>query len=392
MNIFKELFLSTFILGSVVALGATGEFVQRRDKDFILNGKEFKFVGTNNYYLHYKNNQAIDDVFKQANDMGIKVIRMWGFGDGEKTKTQNNFSIQPTMGDYQSRNGEVDGLERMDYSIAQAKKYGIKVILVLTNYWEDFGGMEEYKKWNNLEKKEDFYTNKKAKEAYKNYVSMLLNRKNQYTGIEYKNDPTIFAWELANEPRNPEDKSGKQVTEWAKEMSAYIKNIDKNHMVSVGDEGFLFGKEEGYKKEGNWAYDGSQGVNWEELIQIPTIDFGTVHLYPEHWGISKENYKEWGKKYIVDHSKIANKYDKPFILEEYGIGDKLDLDRARIYEEWNELFFENGGDGAMFWILTGIDPEHTSGIYENYDGFRVMNDGTDIPEKLKEIANKLNKK
>ena len=296
MKIFKELFLSTFILGSVVTLGVTDEFVQRRDKDFVLNGKEFKFVGTNNYYLHYKNNQAIDDVFKQANDMGIKVIRMWGFGDGEKTKIQNNFSIQPTMGDYQTRNGEVDGLERMDYSIAQAKKYGIKVILVLTNYWEDFGGMEEYKKWNNLEKKEDFYTNEKAKEAYKNYVLMLLNRKNKYTGIEYKNDPTIFAWELANEPRNPEDKTGKQVTEWAKEMSSYIKSIDKNHMVSVGDEGFLFGKEKGYKNEGNWAYDGSQGINWKELIQIPTIDFGTIHLYPEHWGISKENYEEWGKK------------------------------------------------------------------------------------------------
>lgn len=392
MKIFKELFLSTFILGSVVTLGVTDEFVQRRDKDFVLNGKEFKFVGTNNYYLHYKNNQAIDDVFKQANDMGIKVIRMWGFGDGEKTKIQNNFSIQPTMGDYQTRNGEVDGLERMDYSIAQAKKYGIKVILVLTNYWEDFGGMEEYKKWNNLEKKEDFYTNEKAKEAYKNYVLMLLNRKNQYTGIEYKNDPTIFAWELANEPRNPENKTAKQVTEWAKEMSSYIKSIDKNHMVSVGDEGFLSGKEKGYKNEGNWAYDGSQGINWKELIQIPTIDFGTIHLYPEHWGISKENYEEWGKKYIIDHSKIADKYNKPFILEEYGIGDKSGLDRVKIYEEWNKVFFENGGDGAMFWILTGVDPEHASGIYENYDGFRVMNDGTDVPEKLKEIANKLNNK
>lgn len=392
MNIFKRLFLSTFVLVSTVSFGEDGNFVKRDNKSFVLNGKEFKFVGTNNYYLHYKNNQAIDDVFKQANDMGIKVIRMWAFGDGEKTKSQNNFSIQPTMGDYQSRNGEVDGLERIDYSIAQAKKYGIKVIPVLTNYWEDFGGMEEYKKWNNLEKKEDFYTDKKAKEAYKNYVSMVLNRKNKYTGIEYKNDPTIFAWELANEPRNPDDKTGKQVTDWAKEMSSYIKSIDKNHMVSVGDEGFLTGKEKGYKNEGNWAYDGSQGIDWESLIQIPTVDFGTVHLYPEHWGISKENYKEWGEKYIVDHSKIASKYNKPFILEEYGIGDKSGLDRAKIYEDWNEVLFKTGGDGAMFWILTGIDPEHESGIYENYDGFRVMNDGTDVSEKLKEIANKINKK
>lgn len=392
MKIFRGLFLPVFISVSLLALGKGGEFVKRENESFVLSGKEFKFVGTNNYYLHYKNNTAIDDVFKQANEMGIKVIRMWAFGDGEKTKIQNNFSIQPTMGDYSTRNGEVDGLERMDYSIAQAEKYGIKLIMVLTNYWEDFGGMEEYKKWNKLSNREDFYTDEKAKDAYKNYVNMVLNRKNSYTGTVYKDDSTIFAWELANEPRNERDKSGKEVTAWAKEMSEYIKGIDKNHMVSVGDEGFFSGKEKGSKNEGNWAYDGSQGIDWEELIQIPTIDFGTAHLYPEHWGISKDNQKAWGEKYILDHAKMANKYKKPFILEEYGIGENSGLDRVDIYEAWNKVFFENGGDGAMFWILTGADPEHASGVYENYDGFRVMNDGTEVPEKLKEIANSINKK
>lgn len=390
MNVFRKLLIASFTLATVTAFAQDKNFVGSKDGNFVLNGQPFKFVGTNNYYLHYKNNTAIDDVFKQANDMGVKVIRMWAFGDGEKTKAQNNFSIQPKMGDFTTRNGEVDGLERIDYSIAQAQKNGIKLILVLTNYWEDFGGMEEYKKWNNLANREDFYTNPKAKEAYKNFVKMMLNRKNTYTGVEYKNDPTIFAWELANEPRNEKDKTTKEVTNWAKEMSEYIKSIDKNHMVSVGDEGFLAGKEKGSKNEGNWAYDGSTGINWEELIQIPTVDFGTVHLYPEHWGISKDNYTDWGTKYIVDHAKIAKKYSKPFILEEYGITESAGLNRPEIYEIWNNAVFENGGDGTMFWILTGVDPEHASGVYENYDGFRVMNDGTELPKKIKEIATKIN--
>ena len=149
-------------------------------------------------------------------------------------------------------------------------------------------------------------------------------------------------------------------------------------------------KEKGSKNEGNWAYDGSTGINWEELIQIPTVDFGTVHLYPEHWGISKDNYTDWGTKYIVDHAKIAKKYSKPFILEEYGITESAGLNRPEIYEIWNNAVFENGGDGTMFWILTGVDPEHASGVYENYDGFRVMNDGTELPKKIKEIATKIN--
>ena len=44
--------------------------------------------------------------------------------------------------------------------------------------------------------KELFYTNSACQQAYKNYISMLLQRTNTYTGVQYKNDPTIFSFEL----------------------------------------------------------------------------------------------------------------------------------------------------------------------------------------------------
>ena len=44
--------------------------------------------------------------------------------------------------------------------------------------------------------KELFYTDSRCKQAYKNYVNMLLQRTNTYTGVQYKNDPTIFSFEL----------------------------------------------------------------------------------------------------------------------------------------------------------------------------------------------------
>lgn len=44
--------------------------------------------------------------------------------------------------------------------------------------------------------KELFYTNSACKQAYMNYVTMLLTRTNTYTGVQYKNDPTIFSFEL----------------------------------------------------------------------------------------------------------------------------------------------------------------------------------------------------
>ncbi len=43
---------------------------------------------------------------------------------------------------------------------------------------------------------EMFYTDSRVKQAYKNYVYMLLTRTNSYTGVQYKNDPTIFSVEL----------------------------------------------------------------------------------------------------------------------------------------------------------------------------------------------------
>ena len=75
-------------------------------------------------------------------------------------------------------------------------------------------------------------------QAYKNYISFILKRNNTVTGVLYKNDPIIFALELANEPRTSDNyeinlglQPGSIVLAWVYETSAYIKSISPNHMV-----------------------------------------------------------------------------------------------------------------------------------------------------------------
>jgi mannan endo-1,4-beta-mannosidase len=111
--------------------------------------------------------------------------------------------------------------------------------------------------------------------AYKNWVKTLVTR--------YSRSTAIFAWELANEPRcTYADNSGcptSVITEWATEISQYIKRLDPNHMVILGDEGW-FAPADGIG-DGSYAYSGDQGIDFVENLKIPTLDYGVFHLYPD---------------------------------------------------------------------------------------------------------------
>ncbi len=344
------IFITAFSAGIVNA--APAGFVSTKTNYFMLDGKPFYFAGTNNYYLAYSSNAMIDDVLNDAKAMDLKVVRCWGFIDGE---SHNDKVMQPSLGKY-----DESGFERLDYAVNKASKLGIKLVLPLVNYWDDFGGMSQYVSWAGASKKNDFYTNSACKTAYKNYVNYILNRTNKYSNIKYKDDPAIMTWELGNEPRCDSDTTGDTLVKWADEMSTYIKSIDSNHLVAVGDEGFFNRGGEDY------CYNGGSGVDADKLIRLKNIDYGTFHLYPDGWGKDVT----WTKQYINDHIDLGKTVGKPVVLEEYGVYSNADS----VYKTWGDLMYKSsnvgeGGAGIMFWILTGI--QDNGELYADYDGFRV---------------------
>jgi hypothetical protein len=51
-----------------------------------------------------------------------------------------------------------------------------------------------------------------GRNALKGYVRSVVLRNNTITGVTYRDDPTIMAWDLVNEPFNPGDDTGKVLT------------------------------------------------------------------------------------------------------------------------------------------------------------------------------------
>jgi len=362
-------------------------FVQVENGEFLIDGQAFRFMGTNNYYLNYKDEAMIDDLIENAKDMGVKVIRVWGFLDGMgDSMVNNNTFMQTQAGVYgQIPKGARNGFEALDYAVKRAGQEGIYLVIALTNNWDAFGGVNQYVEWSDTASShDDFYTDEACKTMYKNYVKHMISRKNSITGTPYMEDPTIMTWELMNEPRVDSDPSGDVLYQWAEEMSAYVKSIDPNHLVALGDEGF-------FKREGqeSWAYNGWSGVDWERNLTIDTIDYGTFHLYPEHWGDDFDNPIKSGVKWIEDHAKTGQKIGKPVVLEEYGIQRGIIHNRDYIYTQWLETAYSSGINGTQFWMLAAKDTGDSAdeeGLYPDYDGFRVINNGGVTAEILQEDA------
>jgi len=355
-------------------------FVYRLGDKLMLDGEEFRFLGTNNYYFHYKDKEMIDDVIEDAAKMGLKVIRIWGFIDGVNN-IHDGHLMQVEPGIY-----DESGFEKLDYAIKKAGEQGIKLVIVLTNNWDEFGGMNQYVKWiDGAEEHDDFYTNEEIKKLYKNYITYLINRTNTVTSVKYKDDPTIMTWELANQPRFSSGKSGDILIRWISEMSEYIKSIDSKHLVATGDEGFL------NRNSSRYGYGANAGVDWERIIRIPTIDYGTYHLYPEKWGW-KDDILNSGLEWIKTHLEVAKEVGKPAILEEYGLTVGASVDRNYVYAMWNDAIYKSGGTASMFWLLTGIDTgsgADKDGLYPDYDGYRVV-EGSDTADLLSEYARLFN--
>ncbi|CAK9176090.1 unnamed protein product [Ilex paraguariensis] len=207
-----------------------------------------------------------------------------------------------------------------------------------------------------------------------NWEEAMLTRVNSITGVPYKDDPTIFAWELMNEPRCQSDLSGRAIQEWIVEMTAEVKSYDKNHLLEVGLEGF-YGESMPEKKQYNPGYQ--VGTDFISNNWIPGVDFATIHLYPDQWmpgsnDQAQANFVDrWIQAHILDSKSVLG---KPLLVTEFGKSSRSagysvgarDSYFGNIYNTIYSCARTSDGPcaGELFWQLMAQGMDNFSDGYE----------------------------
>ena len=263
-------FLSLGLLSLATALpaaqqGAADTFPGKSGTRFTIDGKAGYFAGSNSYWIGFLTNNAdVDTVMDHLSQSGMKILRVWGFNDVTRDPGSGTVWYQMLSASGSQINTGANGLQRLDYVVKAAESKGVKLIINFVNYWDDYGGMNAYVQAFGGSKT-GWYTNAKAQAQYQAYIKAVVSR--------YINSPAIFAWELANESRCS-GCSTDVITKWATTTSAYIRSLDANHMITLGDEGF------GIPGDSSYPYGTSEGVDFVKNLAVKDLDFGTLHMYP----------------------------------------------------------------------------------------------------------------
>jgi len=262
----------------------------RRDGDVLKDGgREFRFISFNIPNLHYVEDDMrfdcgmpfrlpddfeIDDALGTIAQMGGQVVRTYTLA----VKKTGDPADQPRyiLGPGQFNE---DAFASLDRVIAAAHRHRIRLILPFIDQWSWWGGTAELAAFRG-KKAEEIWTDPQLIQDFKDIVTYVVNRENAVTGIRYRDDKAILAWETGNELKSP--------PAWVSQIAAHIKSLDSNHLVLDGTQ---------------------REVLLQSSLDDANIDFVTTHHY------------EKDPRAMIDHLRQSAKMargKKPYFLGEFG--------------------------------------------------------------------------
>jgi len=290
--------------GLTAAQNAHGdEFVQRTGTKLTLGGANFRYSGPNIEWLgieaygpddsmgpRYPSHLEIDDALDTAKMMGARVVRSQTMGDSVGC----DLCIEPKAGV-----SNPEAFKSIDYAIKGAHDRGLRLVITLVGDCSncEMSGLGEYLLWKGQRDYKKFFTDPEVIAAFEDHIRAMLNHKNSLTGIAYKDDPTILAWENCNVcGLFVAGTSASSYLPWIDTIGSFIKSIDKKHLYE-DDSGFFF-------------FD-------QKALDAKTVDIVTAEYYP-HWDALFGAGQKTTAESFSKHAALATAKGKVYVACEFG--------------------------------------------------------------------------
>ncbi|KAI1736917.1 glycoside hydrolase superfamily [Xylaria scruposa] len=347
---------NTFALPSIAKPHRLSAVVREGSK-LLVDGKQWKAVGPNVYWLgldenvtpptgepydpatkaSYPTKERVTEIMAMVNALGGTMIRTHTLG----VSTGNPLSIWPTKGVVNE-----EAFKIIDWAVYQAGLYGVRLLVPLVDNYDYYhGGKYNFLRWagfdftqsrdSNNPGIQQFYTNATIVATFKDYIKTVLTHRNQYNNLTYAEDPTIFAYESGNELLGPVWGDMNCPADWVRDIAKYVKSLAPNKLF----------------------FDGTYGINKTHL-NIEEVDVFSDHFYPidtKKLNAGIEAVKSAGKVYY------AGEYDW---VGTSG-GDSLES-----FYQILESSPTVGGDS--FWSLFGRNGPDCNSFVNHSDGFTLQ--------------------
>jgi hypothetical protein len=310
------LFCAAFLVAaSCAGYGATAqiphndEFVKRDGVRLTLGGEAFRYGGPNIEWLgleaygpldsmgpRYPTHFEVDDAMDTAKAMGARVIRSQTLGDSVGCPE----CIEPALGEFNP-----EAFRHIDYAIKAAHDRGLRLIFTLVGDCAncEMSGAGEYFKDKGQAGFKGFFTDPAIIARFEKHIEALLNHTNSLTGVAYKDDPTILAWENCNAcgifvALTDPGASFAPYAGWIDSIGSFIKSIDKKHLYE--DNSGLF------------AFDKSGAA-----LETKTPDIITSEYYP-HWDAVFNMGEKTTAETFPKHAALVTAHGKVYVVNEFG--------------------------------------------------------------------------
>lgn len=308
--------------GTVARLGEVSadepmRFLSRKGDQIMDGDRPFRFVSWNVPNLlviedayeftrpnpwRWPDEFELEDALESIRQMGGQVARSYVISVARQGSDMGDCVHVRRPGEFNE-----EGFRALDKLLEIAHRKGVRLILPLVDQHKWWGGIGEYAAFRG-KPADAFWSDRQIIEDFKATIRFVLERRNTYTGIAYRDEPAIFGWETGNELDS--------TPEWTREIAAYIKSLDSNHLVIDGRS--------------------LRGVPLTSLDD-PNVDVVTTHHYP--WG----DDHDFTKPIRAAHALTKGK--KPYFVGEFGFVETPHIAAAI------QAVVDDGISGGLLWSL-----------------------------------------